>query len=67
MTGLTGTRDPQRPRLESRLEQGFARPPAGARGAAIGKGAAIVDEQQRPAMAMSRCRLVLPVCVASAG
>jgi hypothetical protein len=41
--------------------------PAGARGAAIGKGAAIVDEQQRPAMAMSRCRLVLPVCVASAG
>jgi hypothetical protein len=40
---------------------------AGARGAAIGKGAAIVDEQQRSALAMSRCRLVLPVCVASAG
>jgi hypothetical protein len=44
-----------------------ARAPAGAQGAAIGKGAAIVDEQQRPAMAMSCCRLVLPVCVASAG
>jgi hypothetical protein len=39
-----------------------------ARGAAIGKGSAIVDEQQqRPVMALSRCRLVLPVCVASAG
>ena len=32
----------------------------------LGAGAAIVDEQQRPAIAMSRCRLVLPVCVASA-
>jgi hypothetical protein len=40
---------------------------AGAQGAAIGKGAAIVDEQQRRAIAMSRCMLVLPVCVASAG
>jgi hypothetical protein len=40
--------------------------PFAAATAAIGKGAAIVDEQQRPAMAVSRCRLVLPVCVASA-
>ncbi len=39
---------------------------AGAQGAAIGKGAAIVDEQQRRAIAMSRCMLVLPVSVASA-